>query len=96
MTQRDINAAREIVNLFAIGRGGQDVRDSIEAIAGQLRADIRRQELLYTSSGGLYSTIHALKALAEYDTKTADEKVKEAFGLSEKEIKEKIDKMELK
>ena len=96
LTQRDINAAREIVNLFAIGRGGQDVRDSIEAIAGQLRADIRRQELLYTSSGGLYSTIQDLKALAEYDTKTADEKVKEAFGLSEKEIKEKIDKMELK
>ena len=96
LTQRDINAAREIVNLFAIGRGGQDVRDSIEAIAGQLRADIRRQELLYTSSGGLYSTIQDLKALAKYDTKTADEKVKEAFGLSEKEIKEKIDKMELK
>jgi hypothetical protein len=95
LTQRDINAAREIVNLFAIGRGGQDVRDSIEAIAGQLRADIRRQELLYTSSGGLYSTIQDLKQLEGYDSSVADQKVKEAF-FTEDEIKKELEKMELK
>jgi len=95
LTQRDINAAREIVNLFAIGRGGQDVRDSIEAIAGQLRADIRRQELLYTSSGGLYSTIQDLKQLEGYDSSEADQKVKEAF-FTEDEIKKELEKMELK
>jgi len=95
LTQRDINAAREIVNLFAIGRGGQDVRDSIEAIAGQLRADIRRQELLYTSSGGLYSTIQDLKQLEGYDSSMADQKVKEAF-FTEDEIKKELEKMELK
>ena len=95
LTQRDINAAREIVNLFAIGRGGQDVRDSIEAIAGQLRADIRRQELLYTSSGGLYSTIQDLKQLEGYDSSVADQKVKEAF-FTEEEIKNELEKMELK
>ncbi len=95
LTQRDINAAREIVNLFAIGRGGQDVRDSIEAIAGQLRADIRRQELLYTSSGGLYTTIQDLKQLEGYDSSVADQKVKEAF-FTEDEIKKELEKMELK
>jgi len=95
LTQRDINAAREIVNLFALGRGGQDVRDSIEAIAGQLRADIRRQELLYTSSGGLYSTIQDLKELEGYDSSVADEKVKEAFGLTKEQIKNELGKMEL-
>jgi hypothetical protein len=95
LTQRDINAAREIVNLFAIGRGGQDVRDSIEAIAGQLRADIRRQELLYTSSGGLYSTIQDLKQLEGYDSSVADKKIKEAF-FSDEEIKKELEKMELK
>ena len=96
LTQRDINAAREIVNLFAIGRGGQDVRDSIEAIAGQLRADIRRQELLYTSSGGLYSTIQDLKELEGYDSSKAQEKVEQAFGLTKEQIKNELDKMELK
>ena len=95
LTQRDINAAREIVNLFAIGRGGQDVRDSIEAIAGQLRADIRRQELLYTSSGGLYSTIQDLKELEGYDSSKAQEKVEEAFGLTKEQIKNELGKMEL-
>jgi len=95
LTQRDINAAREIVNLFAIGRGGQDVRDSIEAIAGQLRADIRRQELLYTSSGGLYSTIQDLKELEGYDSSKAQEKVEEAFGLTKEQIKNQLGEMEL-
>ena len=93
LTQRDINAAREIVNIFALARGGQDVRDSITAIANQLRADIRRQELLYTTSGGLFSTITNLKELAKYTDEGAQQAVEEAFGL--KEIEETLKSVDL-
>jgi hypothetical protein len=49
LTQRDIDAAQKIVNIFSLTRSSKDVRDSISAISKQLESDIRRQEGLYRS-----------------------------------------------
>ena len=68
LTQRDINAAREIVNIFSLTRSSADVRASISAIASQLESDIRRQEELYRTAGGLESTITNLRKLADFET----------------------------
>jgi len=62
LTQRDINAAQKIVNIFSLARSSQDVRDSINAIGNQLEADINRQEIAYTRSGGLNSSLMDLRA----------------------------------
>ena len=62
LTQRDINAAQKIVNIFSLARSSQDVRDSINAIGNQLEADINRQEIAYTRSGGLDSSLMDLRA----------------------------------
>ena len=37
LTQRDIDAARNIVNIFSLTRSSKDVRASIQAIGNQLR-----------------------------------------------------------
>ena len=68
MTQRDVNAAKEIVNIFSLGRSSADVRASINAIANQLESDIRRQEELFRDAGGLESRITNLRGLAEFET----------------------------
>ena len=65
LTQRDIDAAQKIVNIFSLTRSSKDVRDSIEAISKQLEADIRRQEGLYTQAGGLETTLRDLRKLKE-------------------------------
>jgi len=68
LTQRDINAAREIVNIFSLARSSADVRASITAISQQLEGDIRRQEELYRQAGGLETTINNLRQLADIQT----------------------------
>jgi len=65
LTQRDIDAAQKIVNIFSLTRSSKDVRDSIEAISKQLESDIRRQEGLYTQAGGLETTLRDLRKLKE-------------------------------
>lgn len=67
LTQRDINAAQKIVNIFSLARSSQDVRDSINAIGNQLEADINRQEIAYTRSGGLDSSLQDLRAQQNFE-----------------------------
>lgn len=67
LTQRDINAAQKIVNIFSLARSSQDVRDSINAIGNQLEADINRQEIAYTRSGGLDSSLMDLRAQQNFE-----------------------------
>jgi hypothetical protein len=88
LTQRDINAAREIVNIISFRRSSKDVKDSISAIASQIEADIRRQELLFREGGGLESTIKALRDLGLY---VPFETAKEIQGLAEDLSKEEIE-----
>jgi hypothetical protein len=68
LTQRDIDAARDIVNIFSLGRSSADVRASISAIAKNLESDIRRTEELYRDAGGLEKTITNLRKLSEFQT----------------------------
>ena len=67
LTQRDVNAAKEIVNIFSLTRSSKDVRASIEAIGRQLESDIRRQESLYTVAGGLENTLKDLRRLKNFE-----------------------------
>ena len=67
LTQRDVNAAKEIVNIFSLARSSKDVRASIEAIGRQLESDIRRQESLYTVAGGLENTLKDLRRLKNFE-----------------------------
>ena len=67
LTQRDVNAAKEIVNIFSLGRSSLDVKASIEAIGRQLESDIRRQESLYTVAGGLENTLKDLRRLKNFE-----------------------------
>ena len=96
LTQRDINAAREIVNIFSLTRSSRDVKASIEAIANQLAADIKRQERLYTNAGGLYSTILDLRQLKNFTAGSVGEispSLQKAF--TEKEIRETLQDVKL-
>ena len=67
LTQRDVNAAKEIVNIFSLTRSSKDVKASIEAIGRQLESDIRRQESLYTVAGGLETTLKDLRKLKNFE-----------------------------
>ena len=67
LTQRDVNAAKEIVNIFSLTRSSKDVKASIEAIGRQLESDIRRQESLYTTAGGLETTLKDLRKLKNFE-----------------------------
>ena len=67
LTQRDVNAAKEIVNIFSLSRSSKDVKSSIEAIGRQLESDIRRQEALYTTAGGLETTLKDLRRLKNFE-----------------------------
>ena len=92
LTQRDINAAREIVNIFSLSRSSKDVEASIRAIANQLSADIKRQERLYTAAGGLYSTILDLRKLKNFTAGSVEDigpTLQKAFK-DEKEIRETL------
>jgi len=82
LTQRDINAAREIVNIFSLTRSGADVQASIRAIARGLRADIRRQEKLFKASGGLDSTLKDLRALKDFIEFEGQEGLEQQLGKS--------------
>jgi len=66
LTQRDIDNAQKIVNIFSLGRSSLDVKASIEAIAKQLESNIRTQETLYTVAGGLESTLQNLRQLKNF------------------------------
>jgi len=87
LTQRDINAAREIVNIFSLTRAGADVKASIRAIARGLRADIRRQEKLFKASGGLDSTLKDLRSLKDFvefeGQEGLEQQLGEALGIDE-------------
>ena len=50
-----------------LGRSSKDVRASIEAIGRQLESDIRRQESLYTTAGGLETTLKDLRKLKNFE-----------------------------
>ena len=96
LTQRDINAAREIVNIFSLSRSSKDVKASIEAIGNQLAADIKRQERLFTNAGGLYSTILDLRQLKNFTAGSVGEitpSLEKAF--TEKEIRETLEDVNL-
>ena len=80
LTQRDINAAREIVNIFSLTRAGADVKASIRAIARGLRADIRRQEKLFKASGGLDNTLRDLRALKDFIEFEGQEGLEQQLG----------------
>tara|TARA_R100001460_G_scaffold49004_1_gene87250 strand:+ start:76 stop:2286 length:2211 start_codon:yes stop_codon:yes gene_type:complete len=98
LTQRDINAAREIVNIFSLARSSKDVRDSITAIGDQLEADINRYQIRYTKNGGLESSLNDLRAQENYVPFERGTSVSEGllsdFDTEEK-IKNELDKMEL-
>ena len=66
LTQRDVDNAQKIVNIFSLGRSSLDVKASIEAIAKQLESNIRTQETLYTVAGGLESTLQNLRQLKNF------------------------------
>ena len=68
LTQRDIDAARNIVNIFSLTRSSRDVRASIKAISEQLEGDIRRQEELFRQAGGLETVLKDLRQLSELKT----------------------------
>jgi hypothetical protein len=92
LTQRDINAAREIVNIFSLSRSSKDVEATITAIANQLSADIARQERLYTAAGGLYSSILDLRKLKNFTPESIEDigpSLQKAFR-DEKEIRETL------
>jgi hypothetical protein len=90
LTQRDIDAARNIVNIFSMTRSSKDVKASIEAISRQLESDIRRQEGLYTQAGGLETTLRDLRKLKEFQQfETTKELTETLLGdLGIKEIQE--------
>jgi len=98
LTQRDVNAAKEIVNIFSLGRSSKDVKASIQAIGRQLESDIRRQESLYTVAGGLETTLKDLRKLKNFEVFEGEGGVASqlAEDLSIEEVREKLDKMELK
>ena len=98
LTQRDINAAKEIVNIFSLGRASADVESSIRAIARGLESDIRRQESLFTAAGGLEKTLEDLRKLKDFSPFTEQSNLASTLAgdLGEEELKKRLDEMELK
>ena len=98
LTQRDIDAARNIVNIFSLTRSSEDVRASIEAIAQQLEADIKRQEELYALSGGLETSVQQLRGLKNFTPfrPLAGGLQEQLMGdLTDEEIQKRLDAVEL-
>ena len=98
LTQRDIDAARNIVNIFSLTRSSADVRASIQAIAEQLEADIKRQEELYALSGGLETSVQQLRSLKnftpfrEVEGGVAEQLFKD---LTDEEVKQELEGVQL-
>ena len=98
LTQRDIDAARNIVNIFSLTRSSADVRASIQAIAQQLEADIKRQEELYALSGGLETSVQQLRSLKnftpfrEVEGGVAEQLFKD---LTDEEVKKELESVQL-
>jgi hypothetical protein len=93
LTQRDINAAREIVNIFSLTRGSKAVRDSIQAISEQLRQDILRNERNFTATGGLFNTLQFLRKSEQFTPDSAFQIEGSLFdAMGEKEFKDAFDK----
>ena len=95
LTQRDIDAARNIVNIFSLTRSSKDVKASIEAIGRQLEADIRRQESLYTTAGGLETTLQDLRRLKNFEVFEGTVSQQLTSDLGVEDIKKELEKMEL-
>ena len=98
LTQRDIDAARNIVNIFSLTRSSADVRASVTAIAEQLEADIKRQEELYALSGGLESSVRQLRRLKNFEPfrPLAGGLQEQLMGdLTDEEIEKRLNKVEL-
>lgn len=97
LTQRDINAAKEIVNIFSLSRSSADVRASIQAIARGLESDIRRQEKLFTAAGGLESSLQDLRSLKDFTPfdSQSDLAGKLSKDLGIEEITKELEKLEL-
>lgn len=97
LTQRDINAAKEIVNIFSLSRSSADVRASIQAIARGLESDIRRQESLFTAAGGLERTLQDLRKLKDFTAFEGDTNIASqlATDLGIEDIKNELEKLEL-
>ena len=97
LTQRDINAAKEIVNIFSLSRSSADVKASIQAIARGLESDIRRQESLFTAAGGLETTLQDLRKLKDFTAFEGDTTIASqlATDLGVEDIKKELEKMEL-
>tara|TARA_R100000664_G_scaffold822_1_gene2424 strand:+ start:1917 stop:4139 length:2223 start_codon:yes stop_codon:yes gene_type:complete len=98
LTQRDIDAARNIVNIFSLTRSSADVRASIEAIAQQLEADIKRQEELYALSGGLETSVQQLRGLKNFTPfrQLPGGLQEQLMGdLTDEEIQKRLDALEL-
>ena len=97
LTQRDINAAKEIVNIFSLARSSADVKASIQAIARGLESDIRRQEKLFTAAGGLESSLQDLRTLKDFTPfdSQADLAGTLSKDLGIEEITKELEKLEL-
>ena len=95
LTQRDIDAARNIVNIFSLTRSSKDVKASIEAIGRQLEADIRRQESLYTTAGGLETTLQDLRRLKNFEVFEGTVTQQLTSDLGVEEIKKELEGLEL-
>ena len=97
LTQRDINAAKEIVNIFSLTRSSADVRASIRAIARGLESDIRRQESLFTAAGGLERTLQDLRKLKDFTAFEGDTTIASqlATDLGIDDIKKELENVEL-
>ena len=95
LTQRDIDAARNIVNIFSLTRSSKDVKASISAIGKQLEADIRRQESLYTTAGGLETTLQDLRRLKNFEVfeGTVTEQLSADLGIDD--IKKELENVDL-
>ena len=61
LTQRDVQAAEKLVNLFTLTRGSEATRSSIKAIAEELESDILRYENDYRRLGGLELTLNSMR-----------------------------------
>lgn len=90
LTQRDVEAAQKLVNLFTLTRGSEAVRSSIKAIAGQLEGDIRSLENDYRRLGGLEITLDAMRKQNQFkalgDSSVTQEILNRVDKLSDEEI----------
>jgi len=97
LTQRDINAAKEIVNIFSLTRSSADVEASIRAIARGLESDIRRQEKLFTAAGGLEKSLQDLRELKDFKPFETQEDLAKTLSedLGLEEITKELENVEL-